>query len=90
MHNKHSLIMLACCLVPMVALAAIFLFDVPVNTVFFYGMVLLCPALHLVMMRSMGMGHTHKHDVEQTLTEKIPSASTHVPVEIRQGQLPPR
>ncbi len=85
MHKKHSLIMLACCLIPMVALAAIFLFDVPVNTVFIYGMVLLCPALHLMMMRSMGMGHTHKHDVEHTLTEKIPSTPTNAPGEMRQG-----
>ena len=54
--------MLACCLIPIAALAAIFVFKIPANGVIYAGIVLLCPALHLLMMRNMMAGdHTH-HD----------------------------
>ncbi len=59
MSKKHTLLMLACCLIPLVGLAAISLFGVSLNTVLTFGMVLLCPLLHLLMMRSM-MGHNHQ------------------------------
>ena len=54
MTKKHYLIMLACCLIPLAAFAAIFLFKIPANSVVFFGILLLCPVLHLVMMRNMG------------------------------------
>ena len=57
MSKKHALIMVACCLVPIVALAAIFLFKIPVSSVIYFGIVLLCPVLHLLM-----MGNMMKHD----------------------------
>ncbi len=60
MAKKHLFIMLICCLVPIIGLTAVFLFDLPTSRVFFYGMILLCPLLHLVMMRSM-MGGQHDH-----------------------------
>ena len=56
MSKKHILIMLACCLVPLAALAAILVFKIPVTSVIFFGIILLCPVLHLLMMGNM-MGH---------------------------------
>lgn len=57
--GKHHLwLMLLCCLIPIVALGAIFVFNIPVNTVLIVGILLLCPVLHLWMMKGM-MGHTH-------------------------------
>ena len=49
--------MLACCLIPLVALAAIFVFKIPVTSVIYVGILLLCPALHLLMMRNMLGSH---------------------------------
>ncbi len=58
MTRKHYLIMLACCLIPLAGLAAIFVFKIPANSVIFVGLILLCPALHLLMMKGM-MNHDH-------------------------------
>lgn len=62
MHKKHLLIMLLCCVVPIIGLTAVFLLGMPSGTILFYGMILLCPLLHLLMMRSMMGGH---HDYSQ-------------------------
>ncbi|MCL4294482.1 MAG: hypothetical protein KJ077_02075 [Anaerolineae bacterium] len=70
--NHHLWLMLLCCLIPIAALGAIFLFGVPVNSVLLVGLVLLCPLLHLAMM-GLG-GHAHggetPPDTSSTLPEK--------------------
>ena len=70
MTKKHMLIMLACCLVPLAALAAITVFNVPANTVITFGILLLCPLLHFAMMRN--MGHQHADHNEHDLAAKVP------------------
>lgn len=70
MTKKHVWLMLACCLVPLAALAAIFLFNVPVNTVLLVGLALFCPLSHLFMMRFMSHDHA-----EHTIASRPQSLS---------------
>jgi hypothetical protein len=58
MQKKHVWMMLACCLIPLAGLAAIWVFKIPANNVLYFGLVLLCPLMHLLMMRGMG-NHNH-------------------------------
>ena len=55
--QRHLLLMLVCCLIPVVALAAIYLFRIPVPTVLTYAVLLLCPLSHVLMMAFMGRNH---------------------------------
>jgi hypothetical protein len=58
--NKHLLIMLACCLIPIALILAISVFGLSLGALtplLPYALVLLCPLMMLFMMR--GMGHDH-------------------------------
>ncbi len=62
MSKKMMLIMMGCCVIGMGAVAAIFLFRVPVNNVLLGVMLLVCPLSHFLMMGLMGKEHgQHEH-----------------------------
>lgn len=54
MKKSHLWMMLLCCLIPLGGLIAIYFFNIPLKSILFYGMVLLCPLSHLLMMKFMG------------------------------------
>lgn len=54
--GNHGLLMIICCVVPMALLAAIFAFRVPLDAIGLFAIMLLCPVMHLLMMRGMGHG----------------------------------
>ncbi len=57
MTKKHLLIMLACCLIPVAALLAIFVFNIQLNIVLLIILVLVCPLSHLLLMKYGGHDH---------------------------------
>ena len=72
MSKKHILIILACCLVPLVALAAVFLLKIPVSTVVLAGLALLCPLSHLFML--IFMDHEHE-ETYQRIQKRVRGAA---------------
>jgi hypothetical protein len=66
MSKKHVLIMIACCLISIAAATAIFLFKIPVNKVLLFGLILLCPLSHILMMGMMGHGDHDRHEHHQS------------------------
>jgi hypothetical protein len=65
MSKKHSLLMLACCLIPLAAFGAVTIFHIPLNQILIFGMILVCPLSHILMMRFMNHGENHDHEKHQ-------------------------
>lgn len=61
MNKRYIWTMLLCCLLPIIGLIAIFLLNIPANTVLYFALILLCPIGHFFMMGQMG----HKQDGKQ-------------------------
>ncbi len=63
--NRHMLIMVLCCLAPLAALAAISALKIPLSAALSFGLILLCPLGHLLMMKFM-MGHGSQQSPAQS------------------------
>jgi fatty acid desaturase len=61
MNITHFFIMVLCCLVPVAALLALSYFQVVSGQALWLAILVLCPVLHLVMMRSMMRGDHERH-----------------------------
>ncbi len=65
MNNKHTLMMVLCCAIPIAAFAALWYFGLT-NSYWIYAVMLLCPILHGLMMHGMpekdSMNHTVAED----------------------------
>jgi accessory gene regulator protein AgrB len=68
--KKHLLLMLICCLIPVIGLTAVFLFDIPMNTVLWIGLILFCPLSHLMMMKYMPHEHEQVPFTQEKTQEK--------------------
>ena len=73
MKKSHMWMMILCCLIPVAGLAAVYFFQIPLSKVVFFGMMLLCPISHLLMMKFMGHDHsaTEQHTHHQHRTSAV-------------------
>ena len=70
--------MALCCLVPLGAIFAITVLGVPLGTLGTVAIVLLCPLMHIFMMRGMG-GHNHQGQAACHST----TAAKEIPAEVK-------
>lgn len=70
MKNKHVLIMVICCLLPVVGFTVAFFLGIPLGTLGIAALLLLCPLGHILMMRSMGKKHAGHHVSEMNEVKK--------------------
>lgn len=78
MNKKHIWLMMAVCLIPLVAIAAISVFKIPVNGVMWAILVALCPLSHLAMMWLMPRAHAdHAPSTPQTKLTPPPDHAAH-------------
>ena len=68
MSSRHGLLMLICCLIPIIAIAAIRLLNIPLNGVLYVVLLLLCPLSHVLMMSGMRK-HQHGSSREDSVIE---------------------
>jgi hypothetical protein len=61
--------MVLCCAIPIVGLVAVNVLNVPAGSVLYYGLFLLCPLLHLLMMRGMMGGRGHSPAEQRSVIE---------------------
>lgn len=52
-HNRHLALMLLCCLIPIAAMAALFIFGASLNSWALIGLAVICPLTHALMMRAL-------------------------------------
>jgi hypothetical protein len=73
MKKSHRWMMILCCLIPVAGLVAVYFFQIPLSRVVFFGMMLLCPISHLLMMKFMGHDHsaTEQHTQHQHHTSAV-------------------
>lgn len=81
MIKKHLVIMILCCLIPVAGLFALYLFQIPISPALWFGFMLLCPILHLVMMKYMMGGEHHEH---QHHTAPMPQKPVETKVEVKE------
>jgi hypothetical protein len=73
--SKHALLMLACCLVPMALVGVVLASGVSLGGILPFALMLLCPLMHVLMMR--GMGHDHAGHREATPSEGSSAPACH-------------
>ncbi|HJW89119.1 MAG TPA: hypothetical protein VJ436_00615 [Anaerolineales bacterium] len=86
MLKKHMLLMILCCLAPVFALGAIFLFNVPVSQVLYFGLILLCPLSHIILMKYMGHNQGHPQHAQSAKPASHSAESLEGQAEVLQGQ----
>ena len=67
MSKKHTIIMMVCSLIALGTAAAVFIFKVPINNIFFFLLILVCPLSHFLMMGMMGHGNHDNHSHMETI-----------------------
>lgn len=74
MSSKHMMIMMLCCLIPLAGFFLVSVFGLSLSSLGTIALVLLCPLLHILMMRGMGGRHSEgQPSCHETKSEPAPA-----------------
>ena len=81
MKKSHIWMMILCCLIPVAALTAVYLLNIPLSKVIFGVLMLICPLSHLLMMKFMGHDHgtPEQHADHQHHTNSVTATKENIP-----------
>lgn len=82
--SRHALLMVVCCAVPLMLIAAVGVLRIDVGGLGSWAILLLCPLLHLVLMRGMhsqGTGQSCHTTSAQQITQQAEPVSLTIPDE---------
>jgi uncharacterized membrane protein len=81
MKKSHVWMMILCCLIPVAALTAVYLLNIPLSKVIFGVLMLICPLSHVVMMKFMGHDHgtAEQHADHQHHTHSVIATKENIP-----------
>ncbi|MCZ7381288.1 MAG: DUF2933 domain-containing protein [Candidatus Methanoperedens sp.] len=69
--HRHTLMMALCCLIPLVLLGILWIAGVSQNILSF-GIILLCPVMHLLMMKNMKHGTQNpESEIDENKKEEL-------------------
>jgi hypothetical protein len=80
MKKTHIWMMIACCLIPIAGLAAVYWLNIPVSRVVYIGLMLFCPLSHVFMMKFMGHDHgsSEQHAQHQHNAGSLPASTEEI------------
>ncbi len=73
--SRHALLMILCCAITLALIAAVALFRIDLGIYGYLALLLLCPLMHILMMRGMH-GHGDDHACHTDKKEELPAASS--------------
>lgn len=65
MNKKHLILMILGCVIPMAVIFILFIIGIPLNKILLFGLILICPLSHILMMRMM-MNHGDDSHINHT------------------------
>jgi amino acid transporter len=74
--NKHLILMILGCVIPMGLFFVLFILGVPLNKLLLFALIIICPLSHIFMMRTMMPHENAEHDSDHKKDVSVDRSDT--------------